>query len=105
MTRDIFRIQTRLFQKDGLTLIVGKLVPKKHGFHFNMDHEVVLESRICTFGIVSDDSLALMEMRISLARLIWHFDITLKDGQTEPAYDHITISAGKLAVRITPRYN
>jgi hypothetical protein len=44
-----------------------------------------------------------MEMRCTLARLIWQYDITLKGGQLEPAYDHITISAGKLYVALKPR--
>jgi hypothetical protein len=44
-----------------------------------------------------------MEMRCTLARLIWHYNIMLKGGQLEPAYDHITISAGKLYVMLIPR--
>lgn len=44
-----------------------------------------------------------MEMRLSLARLIWHFDFVLKEGQQEPEYDHITIAAGKLLVCVKRR--
>lgn len=56
-------------------------------------------------ALPADGRLALMEMKCTLARLIWHFDIALKEGQEEPAYDHITISAGKLQVRVKPRHN
>ena len=45
-----------------------------------------------------------MEMRCTLARLVWHFDMVLKEGQEEPAYDHITIAAGKLYVNLRPRH-
>lgn len=51
----------------------------------------------------TDSRLALMEMRLSLARLIWHFDFVLKEGQQEPEYDHITIAAGKLLVCVKRR--
>jgi len=40
------------------------------------------------------------EMRMSLARLIWQFDMELAEGQEEPLYDHISICATKLVVKI-----
>jgi len=40
------------------------------------------------------------EMRMSLARLIWQFDMELAEGQEEPLYDHISISATNLVVKI-----
>jgi hypothetical protein len=48
-----------------------------------------------------DIRLALMEMRVTLSKLIWHYDFTLKDvGQEVPAYNHLTISAGRLELRV-----
>jgi hypothetical protein len=55
--------------------------------------------------LYAESRLALMEMRCTLARLIWYYDIALMEGQEEPAYDHITISAGKLYVTLRPRHN
>jgi cytochrome P450 len=46
-------------------------------------------------------SLAMMEMRVTLARLIWKFDLELKDiGQKEPEFHHKTLSAGSLMIRV-----
>lgn len=39
-----------------------------------------------------------MAMRVTLCRLIWEFDISLKEGQTVPEYDHKRLSAGHLEV-------
>ena len=48
-----------------------------------------------------NSSLAMMELRVTLARLLWEFDIQLKDeGQEVPEYDHRSVSAGKLEVRL-----
>jgi hypothetical protein len=48
-----------------------------------------------------DDRLAMMEMRGTLARLLWEFEVHLKDeGQDVPIYDHKSLSAGKLEVRL-----
>ena len=42
-----------------------------------------------------------MEMRVALARLIWNFDISLKEvGQAEPTFDHRSVAAGKLWIRL-----
>ena len=50
---------------------------------------------------IFDGRLAMMEMRVTLARLLWEFDVQLKDeGQEVPLYDHKSISAGKLEVRL-----
>jgi hypothetical protein len=43
-----------------------------------------------------------MEMRIVICRLIWWFDIALKEGQGVPSYDHRALSSGPLEVRLTP---
>jgi hypothetical protein len=41
-----------------------------------------------------------MEMRVSLAKLIWHYDIQLVDeGEEVPAFDHRNVSAGRLELR------
>jgi hypothetical protein len=43
----------------------------------------------------------MMEMRVTLARLLWEFEVHLKDeGQDVPVYDHKSLSAGKLEVRL-----
>ena len=48
-----------------------------------------------------DGRLAMMEMRVTIARLLWEFDVQLKDeGQEVPLYDHKSISAGQLEVRL-----
>jgi len=45
--------------------------------------------------------LAMMEMRVTLARLVWQYDIRLKtEGQEEPAFFHRAVAAGQLEVRI-----
>lgn len=45
--------------------------------------------------------LALLEMRVSLAKLIWNFDISFKDpDQAEPSYDHNALAAGELPLRL-----
>jgi hypothetical protein len=49
----------------------------------------------------ADFRLALMELRVVLARLIWNFDISLKEvGQAEPTFDHRSVAAGKLWLRL-----
>ena len=48
----------------------------------------------------ADGSLAMMEMRVTLTRLIWNFDLALKDGQEEPTYDHKALSAGQLLLKV-----
>ena len=54
-----------------------------------------------TFG--TDGRLALMEMRIVLASLIWHYDFEMTEGMKKPVFNHKTISAGELEVRISRR--
>lgn len=42
-----------------------------------------------------------MEMRVTLARIIWHYDVELKSaGQEVPTYDHLSIASGQLEVRL-----
>ena len=56
---------------------------------------------VCDFpSMTINCRLAMTEMRMSLARLIWQFDMELAEGQDEPLYDHISISATKLVVKI-----
>lgn len=44
----------------------------------------------------------MMEMRVTLAKLIWQYDIRVKtEGQAEPAFFHRQVAAGKLEVRIS----
>jgi hypothetical protein len=43
----------------------------------------------------------MMEMRVTLARLIWEYDIRLeREGQEEPTFSHKELAAGKLEVRL-----
>jgi hypothetical protein len=72
-----------------------------------MAREIVLAKR--TFpkppcgggGGEANGRLAMMEMRVTLARLIWQYDISLKtEGQEEPAFFHRAVAAGQLEVRI-----
>jgi cytochrome P450 len=45
--------------------------------------------------------LAMMEMRVTLSRLIWHYDVELKSaGQDVPTYDHLSLASGQLEVRL-----
>jgi len=44
-----------------------------------------------------------MEMRIVLASLIWHYDFEIAEGMKKPVFNHKTISAGELEVRISRR--
>ena len=48
--------------------------------------------------VAAESRLALMEMRIALANLIWHYDLSLKPGQGVPRYFHRSLSAGRLEV-------
>jgi len=57
-------------------------------------------SRTCLPFYEINCRLAMTEMRMSLARLIWQFDMELAEGQEEPLYDHISICATKLVVKI-----
>lgn len=42
-----------------------------------------------------------MEMRVTFAKLIWSYDISLsEEGQEMPLYDHRSVSAGKFKVRV-----
>jgi hypothetical protein len=44
----------------------------------------------------------MMEMRVTLAKLIWQYDIKLKTvGQEEPTFDHRALAAGQLEVRLS----
>ena len=50
---------------------------------------------------VAHDRLALLEMRVTLARLIWEYDVELNEsGQVKPIYDHLSLSAGQWEVRL-----
>ncbi len=71
------------------------------GFLSNVGNGVALENRTSSCNSV-DDSLAMMEMRLTLTRLIWHFDLALKD-EIEPAYDHNSLSAGQLLLKVRGR--
>ena len=71
------------------------------GFPFSTVNGIVSENRIDVFEDSTDYRLAMMEMRLVITRLIWEFDLKLKDiGQEQPAYDHKSLSAGKLMVRV-----
>jgi hypothetical protein len=71
------------------------------GFPSSTGNGVALESCISRH-YPADDSLAMMEMRVTLTRLIWNFDLALKDGQ-EPAYHHKSLSAGQLLLKVQRR--
>ena len=46
--------------------------------------------------------LAMMEMKVTLSKLIWSYDITLKDfDQKVPELDHRALASGPLEVRLT----
>jgi hypothetical protein len=43
----------------------------------------------------------MMEMKVTLSRLIWTYDITLKSaGQEVPSYEHRYLASGPLEVRL-----
>ena len=48
-------------------------------------------------------SLALLEMRIALARLVWHYDLSLVEDEP-PAYLHRSLAAGPLEVHMKERH-
>ena len=53
-------------------------------------------------GLRADCRLAMMEMRVTLAKLIWQYDVTLKTvGQEEPTFNHRAVAAGQLEVRLS----
>ena len=43
-----------------------------------------------------------MEMRITICRLVWMFDIKLREGQGVPDLDHRALASGPLEVILTP---
>lgn len=43
-----------------------------------------------------------MEMRITICRIVWLFDVTLRGGQGVPEYDHRAMASGPLEVILTP---
>ena len=49
-------------------------------------------------------SLALMELRMTIAMFVWHFDVEfIEEGQAEPLYrDAFAAERGPLPVRLTP---
>jgi hypothetical protein len=54
-------------------------------------------------SITKWSSLALLEMRVTLAKLVWHFDITLEEeGQTVPEYFHKQLASARFPVRVSP---
>ena len=63
-----------------------------------MGNGAVLVNRKPTLTMATEFRLALMEMRITLASLIWHYDLSLKPGQGVPGYFHRSLSAGRLEV-------
>ena len=47
--------------------------------------------------------LALMELRLVCCRLIWQFDMSLREkDQDVPAFHFTSISAGPLEIRVKP---
>jgi len=43
----------------------------------------------------------MMEMRVAIAKLIWHYDFQLvSEEQNVPAFNHRDISAGQLELRV-----
>lgn len=93
------RIQIRLFLRDGSNQNVGtRAVWKTHGSHLDMASGVVLENRSRTFWNCANRSLAMMVIRVTIAKLIWNYDIGL--NSSEPLYDHKSLSAGKLDVSL-----
>ena len=45
--------------------------------------------------------IAMMQLRVTLARLIWSYDITLKNPKEQvPWYSHRAFEAGPLEVRL-----
>ena len=59
---------------------------------------VVLENRSHAFRNYTNQSLAMMVIRVTIAKLIWNYDIGF--NSTEPLYDHKSMSAGKLDVTL-----
>jgi len=50
----------------------------------------------------ADNSLALLELRLVLTRLIWQFDMELKEkDQAVPLFNFASISAGPLEIRMS----
>jgi len=53
-------------------------------------------------GFGADCRLAMMELRVTLAKLIWQYDIKLKTvRQEQPTFDHRALAAGQLEVRLS----
>lgn len=53
--------------------------------------------------IMVDSRLALMEMRVVLASLIWYYEFELVEWKGRPELNHVSMSAGELELRIRRR--
>jgi len=102
MMNDFFLIQKHLFLNDGLSLNGGKkLVSRKLLSRFSMAEGLVLEDRKRLVPVKrSDGRLALMEMRVVLARMLWEYEFELAENQRAPILNHVNLSAGELEMRI-----
>lgn len=76
---------------------------RKHGNLFSMEDGAVSENRIYPLKLGISDlecRLALMTLRIALAKLVWTYDFELKEGQGVPGYFHRSLSVGSLELKV-----
>jgi hypothetical protein len=113
MIQKTFLDRTNSIQTDGSTIPYFVMTTKMRSIHFLSDPETVLVKstlqlllsvQILTRGY----SLAMVEMRSILARIVWNFDLKLKDAQhgwMDQAKVYIIFQTGPLYVHLTPRDN
>lgn len=65
-----------------------------------MANGIVLGNRM-SLSCVIEFRLALMEMRLTLSKLIWQYDMKLREGQGDPGFFHRSLSAGPLEIHLT----
>ncbi len=99
---DTSRIPIPSFLRDGLSLNVEmRAASKKRGSHLDTASGDVLGNRSHIPFKCANRRLAMMVLRVTVAKLIWNYDICLKSvEQAEPIFDHKTLSAGRLEVRL-----
>ena len=67
-----------------------------------MGNGIVLGNRIFQIMFRLMCRIAMMQLRVTLARLIWSYDIVLKNPKQEvPWYSHKAFAAGPLEVRLS----
>ena len=77
-----------------------RCVIRRRVYPFNGANELASEDGSPPILRLITSSLALLEMRVVIAQLIWHYDFELLyEGQEIPAFNHLNLSSGLLELR------